>query len=220
MLEEPKEPLCGVDEEMYIPARAEEYFSSRHSRIEFISFEHRVASLAWLRSKIEKGIDLELSELRAIRATGTHRGKGWEAESDEALDESVFMLDSDIRQISAGVIIVAAVAALESLMNQMLDQPGDDDLHRAGLTRKARELATRWSDAVDAAVLEEDVVWLRERRNSFAHRLIDDVDIQWRGSVPDWDFDGATADEALVRVGEIASMLEEGWEQALLSAGR
>ncbi|MGX9228535.1 hypothetical protein ACWV95_24535 [Streptomyces albus] len=158
--------------------------------------------------------------MRAIRATGTHRGKGWEAESDEALDESVFMLDSDIRQISAGVIIVAAVAALESLMNQMLDQPGDDDLHRAGLTRKARELATRWSDAVDAAVLEEDVVWLRERRNSFAHRLIDDVDIQWRGSVPDWDFDGATADEALVRVGEIASMLEEGWEQALLSAGR
>ncbi|WP_329159099.1 hypothetical protein OHA63_24285 [Streptomyces anulatus] len=70
------------------------------SRIEFISFEHRVASLAWLSSKIEKNVDLELSELRAIRAAGTHRVKGWESESDEALDESVFMLDSDIRQIS------------------------------------------------------------------------------------------------------------------------
>ena len=220
MLEEPKEPLSEVDEEMYIPAYAEEYFSSRHSRIEFLAFEHRVASLAWLQSKIEKGVDLELSELRAIRAAGSHRVEGWEGESDTALDESVFMLDSEIRQISAGVIIVAAVAALESLMNQMLDQPGDDALHRAGLTRKARELATRWSDAVDAKVLEEDVVWLRERRNSFAHRLIDDVEVQWRGSVPDLAFDGAAADEALVRAGEIAWMLEEGWERQLLCAGR
>ncbi|MBT2527700.1 hypothetical protein J7E91_20300 [Streptomyces sp. ISL-99] len=130
------------------------------------------------------------------------------------------MLDSDIRQISAGVIIVAAVAALESLMNQILDQPGDAALHRAGLTRKAREFAIRWSEVLDAAALEEDVVWLRKRRNSFAHRLIDDVDVQWRGNVPDWDFDGEAADEALVRVGQIASMLEEGWEQQLLSAGR
>lgn len=35
------------------------------------------------------------------------------------------------------------------------------------------------------AVVEEDVVWLRKRRNSFAHRLIDDVDLQWRGHVPE-----------------------------------
>ncbi|NED88511.1 hypothetical protein G3I76_51605, partial [Streptomyces sp. SID11233] len=129
MLEELNEPLGGADEEMYISAHAAEYFSSRHSRIEFISFEHRVASLAWLSSRIEKSVDLELSELRAIRAAGTFRIKGWEGESDEAM----FMLDSDIRQISAGVIIVAAVAALESLMNQILDQPGDAALHRAGL---------------------------------------------------------------------------------------
>ncbi|MCX5321819.1 hypothetical protein [Streptomyces sp. NBC_00120] len=205
---------------MYVLAYAGDYFSSRHSRIEFISFEYRVASLAWLRTKIEKDVDSEVSELRATRAAGTHRVEGWEGESDQALDESVFMLDSDIRQISAGVIIVAAVAALESLMNQMLDQPGDDSLHRAGLTRKAHKLATRWSAAVDSSVFDEHVGWLRERRNSFAHRLIDDVDPQWRNHVPDWDFDGAAADEALVRVGEVAWMLEEGWEQQLQRAGR
>lgn len=64
------------------------------------------------------------------------------------------------------------------------------------------------------------MIWLRKRRNSFAHRLIDDVDLQWQGHVPDWDFDGGAADEALLGVGQIASLLEEGWEQQLLSAGR
>lgn len=98
------------------------------------------------------------------------------------LDESVNVLDTDVRQISAGVIVVASVAALEALMNQMLDQPGDERLHRAGLTRKAGELAARWSAVIDRTELDEHISWLRDRRNSFAHRLIDDVDLQWRSA--------------------------------------
>lgn len=33
-------------------------------------------------------------------------------------------------------------------------------------------------------------------------------------------FDGEAADEALLKVGQIALLLEESWEQQLLSAGR
>ncbi|WP_165914583.1 hypothetical protein [Streptomyces sp. AcE210] len=48
---------------MYVLAYAEDFFSNRHSRVEFVAFEYRIASLAWLRSKIEKGVDSELAAL-------------------------------------------------------------------------------------------------------------------------------------------------------------
>ncbi|MFD9432704.1 hypothetical protein [Streptomyces sp. NPDC060002] len=199
----------------YVRAYGDEYFISRHSRIEFVSFEYRISSLAWLRSKITKSVDVELAELHAHREARAHRVRGWEGESDLILDESVNVLDTDVRQISAGVIVVASVAALESLMNQMLDQPGDERLHRAGLTQKARELAARWSAVIDRTELDEHIPWLRDRRNSFAHRLIDDVDPQWRTQPPAWDFDDDMADEALARISAVAWMLEAGWEQHL-----
>ncbi|MFC8274325.1 hypothetical protein ACFUJR_17700 [Streptomyces sp. NPDC057271] len=201
----------------YLLAYGDEYFVSRHNRIEFVDFEYRLSSLAWLRAKIAKSIDAELTELREARESGSHRVAGWEGESDMMLDESTYVLDTSTRQISAGVIVVAAVAALESLMNRLLDQPGDEDLHRAGLTRKARVLAERWQDSVDRQELEDHVSWLRERRNSFAHRLIDNVDPQWRSHPATWDFDDEAADEALERISAAAWLLEEGWEQHLTS---
>ncbi|MGW1910215.1 hypothetical protein ACWCQS_05490 [Streptomyces sp. NPDC002076] len=81
-------------------------------------------------------------------------------------------------------------------------------------------MPSRWSASVDAAVLDDHVTGLRERRNAFAHRLIDDVDVQWRDRIPQWDFDDDAVDEALARVGEIAWMLEEGCEQQLVRAGK
>lgn len=54
----------------YVLAYGDEYFASRHSRVEFVSFEYRVSSLAWLRSKITKSVDVELAELHANRETG------------------------------------------------------------------------------------------------------------------------------------------------------
>ncbi|MFF2566721.1 hypothetical protein [Streptomyces sp. NPDC058084] len=203
----------------YLLAYGEEYFVSRRGRIEFVDFEYRLSSLAWLRDKIAKSVDEELAELRAARKSGSHRVTGWEGESDMMLDESVHVLDTDTRQISAGVIVAAAVAALESLMNRLLDRADDSDLHRAGLTRKGRELVERWQDTVDGRELEDHVLWLRERRNSFAHRLIDDVDPQWNAQPPTWDFDDAAADEALQRVSAVAWLLEEGWEQHLTRLG-
>jgi hypothetical protein len=198
----------------YLLDHGDDYFSSRYGRVEFIAFEYRIASLAWLRDRTVTSVDIELAEMQATRKTGAHRVPGWEGESHLRLDESLFTLDTETRQISAGIIVVAAVAALESLMNQMLDRPGDDRLHKAGLSRKANELATRWQAAINVAEFHKDLLWLRVRRNSFAHRLIDDG-----SSGPEdpqaWPFDDEMADEALTRVGAIAEMLEEGWERQL-----
>ncbi|MFI1735188.1 hypothetical protein ACH40E_39415 [Streptomyces acidicola] len=204
----------------YVLAHGDEYFTSRHSRIEFVSFEYRISSLAWLRGRITKSVDVELAELRAHRKSGAHRVPGWEGESDLMLDESETVLDTDVRQISAGVIVVAAIAALESLMNQMLNQPNDERVHKAGFTQKARELAARWSAVIDRTELDEHISWLRERRNSFAHRLIDDVDRQWRTSTPPWNFDDEMAGETLARASAVAWILEAGWEHYLGAQGR
>jgi hypothetical protein len=193
---------------------SDEYFLSSYGRVEFIVFEYRVSSLTWLCDRIGQNVDSELAELRATRKAGSHRVPGWEGESDMVLDESIAVLDSDTRQIGAGVIVVAAAGALESLMNQMLDRPGDDRLHRAGLTRKAGELATRWQAAFDAQQFLEHVSWLKSRRNAFAHRLLD-VDGTEHNPSPAWTFDDDMAYEALERISSIAAMLEEGWEQQL-----
>ncbi|MHC3475300.1 hypothetical protein ACYF6T_42470 [Streptomyces sp. 7R007] len=190
----------------------DDYFVSAHGRVEFIVFEYRVASLAWLRDRTVRSVDAELAELRAARIRGAHRVPGWEGESDLVLDESLGVLDTDTRQIGAGIVVMSAAAALESLMNQMLDRPSDVRLHRAGLARKADELAVRWQAAIDATEFLEDVAWLKKRRNAFAHRLIDDE----FGSTSNEVFDDAVAREALTRTSAIAWMLEEGWEQHLM----
>ncbi|AQU68155.1 hypothetical protein [Streptomyces niveus] len=204
-----------ADGSWYLPTYAEEYFLARHHRIEYVAFEQRIASLAWLHNKITSGVDTELAEMQEMRRSGTHRVPGWEVDSDHALRESELVLDTDVRRIGSGVILSAAVAALESLMNQMLDQPTDYRLHKAGLTLKARELASRWDASIDRAEFDKHIAWLRTRRNSFAHRLIDDVDRPQPTHAPVWDFDDEAADEALGRISAIASMLEEGWEQRL-----
>jgi hypothetical protein len=49
---------------------------------------------------------------------------------------------------------------------------------------------------------------------------IDDVNLQWRTEPAAWDFDDETANEALARVGAVASMLEVGWEQHLGPPGK
>ncbi|MYT30468.1 MULTISPECIES: hypothetical protein [unclassified Streptomyces] len=177
--------------------------------IEFLIFQQRLAALAWMRRQMNGSIDSELAELREIRHSGEHRVSGWETESDQVLNESLHLLDRDARGISSGVILVAAVAALESLMNQLLDQPNDERLRRAGLTRKAETLAERWIGEDKADVFNEHLKWLRDRRNSFAHRLLDDVDPYWEADGPQWTLDDEVADEALYRAGSIAIMLEQ-----------
>ncbi|WP_405593857.1 hypothetical protein OG741_37610 [Streptomyces sp. NBC_01410] len=202
----------------YVIDHGDDYFSSLYGRADFIPFEHRLASLAWLRDRIDMSVNLDLAELREERKTGAHRVPGWEGESDLVLDESLITLDTDTRQIGAGIIVVAAVATLESLMNQMLDRPTDERLRRAGLSRKANELATRWPAAINATEFFAHIAWLKDRRNSFAHRLIDEDRVAHDQPCA-WTFDDEMADEALAKVGSVARILEEGWERQLTAQG-
>ncbi|MGW3738008.1 hypothetical protein [Streptomyces sp. NPDC005148] len=205
---------AGWDQQQYVLDHGDDYFASQYGRADFIPFAYRVASLAWLHSRIAESVDIEVAELKDQRRTGVHRVPGWEGESDMVLEESLYTLDTDTRQIGVGVVVVAAVAALESLMNQMLGEPGDARLHRAGLTQKANALQLRWQTVIDATEFGEHIAWLRDRRNSFAHRLIDD-DSAGPSSTRTWAFDDDTAEEALSRIGAVARMLEEGREQEL-----
>ncbi len=171
---------------------------AKYGRSDFIPFAYRLASLAWLHRKIAESVALEVAELNDQRRTGVHRIPGWEGESDMILEESLYTVDTDTRQIGAGVIVVAAVAALESLMNQMLGEPGDARLHRAGLTQKANALQMRWQTVIDAAEFGEHIAWLRDRRNSFAHRLIDD-DASGPSSTRTWAFDDRNGRRGIVK---------------------
>lgn len=54
----------------YLPAYAEDYFWAQHHRIEYVVFEQRIASLAWLHNKITSGVDTELAELQEIGGLG------------------------------------------------------------------------------------------------------------------------------------------------------
>ncbi|MCQ8195469.1 hypothetical protein [Streptomyces rugosispiralis] len=209
------EDAWRVENGQYVLDHGEGYFSSLYGRADFMPFEYRVASLGWLRERIGRSVDLEVAELREARKTGSHRVPGWEGESDLVLDESLIALDTDTRQIGAGIIVVAAVAALESLMNQMLDRPTDDRLRKAGIWRKANELAARWPAAIHPTEFFAHVAWLKDRRNSLAHRLIDEDRVVKPDQPCVWTSDDEMADEALVRVSAVAQMLEEGWELQL-----
>ncbi len=198
--------------DQYMLEHSEPYFFSRHGRVEFIVFEHHLASLAWLHRKVGEAVDQETTALSTLRRSGKHRVPGWEAESDMVLDDSLSVLDTDTRQISAGIIIVSAAAALEALMNEMLNEPTDRRLRKAGLAQKAEALASRRQGEDDMTAFAQHIAWLAARRNAFAHRLIADDDDAKQCS---WTFDADMAEEALERLGVIAETLEEIWEQRL-----
>ncbi|KJY38508.1 hypothetical protein VR45_05535 [Streptomyces sp. NRRL S-495] len=204
--------------DQYVLEHSEPFFFSRHGRVEFIVFEQHLASLAWLRRKVGEAVDQETTALSTLRRSGERRVPGWEAESDMVLDDSLLVLDTDTRQIGAGIIIVSAAAALEALMNEMLREPTDRRFRKAGLARKADVLAARWQGEGDLAEFAEHISWLRVRRNAFAHQLIADDEDDDAKHCP-WTFDDAMAEEALQRLGAVAETLEEIWEQRLRPQG-
>ncbi|MET8540296.1 hypothetical protein ABZW03_06535 [Kitasatospora sp. NPDC004799] len=202
--------------DQYVLEHSEPYFFSRYGRVEFIVFEQHLASLAWLHRKVGEAVDQETTALSTLRKSGEHRVPGWEAESDMVLDDSLSVLDTDTRQIGAGIIIVSAAAALEALMNEILCDPADRRVRKAGLARKAEVLAERWQGEGDLADFAEHISWLKVRRNAFAHRLIADDEDSKQCS---WIFDDDMAEEALERLGLVAETLEEIWEQRLRPQG-
>ncbi|WP_431969115.1 hypothetical protein [Actinacidiphila sp. bgisy160] len=59
-----------VHERPYVLDYEGEYFFSRHDRVEFVVFGYRIASLAWLRSRMTETVDGDLARMRETRRMG------------------------------------------------------------------------------------------------------------------------------------------------------
>jgi hypothetical protein len=209
---------------------ADDYFEA-NGRVEFVQFAGRMAALVWLHRSMSATLVEGVSGLRALEASGKHRDPAFwghgdrdsnsvgPAEYDLVLGESLGVLQQDATPMCGGVIILSGTAALESLMTDLLDQPQDSSIRKAGLRRKTAELRRRWEGYIDGDALAENVEWLAERRNAFAHNLIDG-DGDWPRSLAPGRFNADAVEEALHIIGDAAHILQSGWEQHLSAQGR
>lgn len=200
---------------------ADDYFKPS-GYIEFVKFASQLGAIVWLYRTLSANLTQEIEGLQALRATGRHREasfwsydpaffEAWfgPAECDLVLDESVGILEGSAGPISCGVVIMSGTAALERLITILLELSPSSPLRRAGLKRKIAELIRSWGDILDGQAINGNVEWLAERRNTFAHNLIDREDL----SSTDEQFGADAVEEALTRIGMVASLLEEGWHE-------
>lgn len=205
-----------------VVSMAEDYFVAG-DYLQFIEFGSRLAALVWLHRSLSETVADGIEQLRSLRASGRHLdprfwGHGVEeaglfgdGEYDLVVGESLLVLETDATSIGGAVVIMSATAALESLMTDLLDGPQDEPLRRAGLRRKAAALAERWADHIDQDTVRDDIAWLAERRNAFAHDFIDDAGPWPRGGAPG-RFAADEVEEALQRVGDVAMLLQSGYQ--------
>lgn len=188
------------------------------ARVEILKFFDRFCSLIWLHRTITAGVTRASDEHARLRQTGQHRVPGWEGESDLGLDQDRDLVE-EAAAIGDGAIIAATAAALESLTVDLLDRPGDTAHHRKGLQHKIETLIDRWPFMPDIEGMRDDIKWIAERRNSFAHNLLDEASNGWRIRKP-WTFDNAAVEEAFARTGNVAARLAIGWERHLQGPAR
>jgi hypothetical protein len=129
----------------------------------------------------------------------------WSGESDDNLREEGHLL-GDMSTISAGAVIAACAAALESLATSLLDRDTDAPLRKRGLQVKIAALIERWPHLAEPQMIRDSTKWIAERRNAFAHSLLDEVE-PWKRSPGSWTFDDDAVEDAFTRVGEVASCL-------------
>ncbi|MBF6238707.1 hypothetical protein IU474_16785 [Nocardia otitidiscaviarum] len=176
---------------------------------EVIEFECRLAMLVWLHHTVNAAIEAEDHRLREIMRQGTHRVSGWEGESDMMLNDSILILQQDAAPVSAGAILAASCSALESMLTALL--PGRS---LRGLMPKAQALADIWPDSGQAERIREAAKWLAERRNSFAHRLIDEGG-PWddNPNSRSFVFDDEAVEEAFECCGMIATLIDYRYDE-------
>lgn len=218
------------DDALDILSLAEDYFRPE-GRIEFVRFASRLAALVWLHRSLAAALRDGVAGLRALKTSGKHLNPAFwghdehdsvyvgAGEYDLALDESLGTLEGEAAPMCGGAIILSGTSALESLTTDLLDQPQDSSLHRAGLKRKIAELCRRWADHIDGDTLADNIDWLAERRNAFAHSFIDGAG-PWPRTLPPGRFGTDEVEEALRRIGQAAYILESGWERHLTAQGR
>lgn len=191
-------------------AAAQDFISVPADVAEMVQFEYRFSALVWLYRSIHTALESETRKLRELGKSGQHLVRGWEAESDDALSESVGLLEHDAAPIAAGTLITACCSALESLLTDLL--PPHLNVKR-GLMSKTRTLHSLWPDTDAADALLTHVEWLVHRRNSFAHRLVDEGR-PWDSDpeATSYTFDHTAVGEAFGHMGEIADLLNGGYD--------
>lgn len=184
---------------------------------QLVGFEYQFAALVWLRATVHRAVETETAALRKLEESGRHRVAGYETESDDVLRESILLLEMDAAAISSGAVIATCCGALESLLTELLPPPPSQRQAPRGLVPKARALAAMWPNLAAAEALVDHVKWLADRRNSFAHRLLDESGpCEQDPNAPSYTFDNDAVEEAFERVGVITSILNMGYDGYLL----
>ncbi|MCU7729378.1 hypothetical protein ODJ79_37160 [Actinoplanes sp. KI2] len=175
----------------------------------FDEFYRRLSALVWLHRTVDQGVEAISAKHAHSKRTGDHRMSGWAGECDMLLDDEIYLRE-DLLKINSGALIASCAAALESLASALLDRVEDRSLRRQGLQRKIEAILERWPDVDDPDGIKQEVKWIADRRNAFAHSLLDEVDVSERIRKT-WTFDPAAVEEAFVRVGSVAGRLAECW---------
>lgn len=136
-------------------------------QVEWLIFRDRLsAAILVARSAIKSIRALEVSATRQ-RRDGSHRTlPGWEGEADMAQDELISLL-TESQEIAVGATILAAVAALESFLDDLTPAIKVHGLQNR-LNLFLKELGVPKAAAKE---LRTRVLRLGHLRNSFAHTL-------------------------------------------------
>jgi hypothetical protein len=173
-------------------------------RIEFLVFKDRLSSAVLIRNSARQGIGELATKLETIQQDGSYIVPGWEAESGEVHHESVFIV-RDARKISIGATIVTAVAALESLLVDLLPESKS---RRRGLHALLQDFL-RLHVVPEPARTEITAMGntVRDRRNAFAHSLTGSF---WKSDTSIAGmFTLESLEDTLHTVGRIAVLMEE-----------
>ncbi|MDO3101018.1 hypothetical protein P5V93_24185 [Mycobacteroides abscessus subsp. abscessus] len=142
-------------------------------RIEFQVFKQRLSIAVFLARSIDESARRVISRCEEESATDSHRIQGWDEESDLLL-ENRRGLAEDAAQIGRGAATITAVAALEGLLDDLLDPLAGDPRRRRprGLQDKWAALLAQTEFPGDRAQqFAVDVKKIADRRNAFAHEL-------------------------------------------------
>lgn len=178
-------------------------------RIEFQVFKQRLSIAVFLTRSIDKSAHEVIARCDKQTDSASHRIPGWEGESDLLLDNRRTLAEN-ATQIGRGAATIAAVAALEGLLDDLLDQPAPDARRRGLQDKWAAILDGTHVDDIDAQRLSGEVKKIAKRRNTFAHELTGSY---WPQNPHDGDLPAVFTDQelhdTLHTIGHLAHTLED-----------
>jgi hypothetical protein len=173
-------------------------------RIEFLIFKDRLAASILVANSAKQSLENLEHTYKKQKADKSHHVKGWEGEMDMVLDEQLWLVENSYT-ISIGASTVAAVAALESLLIDLVPEgkkipKGLHDLLKAFLEDHKVPKSNRKH-------LIGQELKIGKRRNIFAHTLTgsyfsNDKSVKELFTEQNWE-------DTLFTVADIAIQLEE-----------